>query len=67
MAALIIILIDAVLKLNTGFYINGELTLDKKFILKNYFKTGNFIFDCLTLIPISYNIFLGSNYFPHLS
>lgn len=67
MFSIIIILSDALINLNTGIYLKGELILCKKLIIKKYFKNGYFIFDIVTLVPIAYNILSFHNHYPILS
>lgn len=54
------------MNISTGFYLKGELVMDIKLILKNYFKT-NFLTETLTLIALILAFFTDySKYFAML-
>lgn len=51
------------MNVSTGFYLKGELVMDIKLILKNYFKT-NFLTEMLTLFSLVLAFFTNySKYF----
>lgn len=54
-------ILDIIIKLNTGFYLQGHLNTDRFSILFNYFK-GQLVIDCYSAIPISYFVLLSGKY-----
>ncbi len=52
-------LLDIFISVNTGFYIKGQIVMDRQEVLQNYFN-NYFLIDLLSLIPMIVTIFVNN-------